>query len=113
MVRRSGVNLEMVNTVLLVVILILVIYCCLRNNNEGFFNVNECRTTCEGETNEDVRRACMESCGGNNGNNGGNNGGPQSPPAPQSGPDPCEIKCSGTHERGTESYRQCVDNCYN
>lgn len=96
MPRRSGVDLEMVNTILLVVILILVIYCCLRNNNEGF----------KDHGGEDKKH--------NNGGDGSkkNNGGHKhinSGPSPK---DPCEIKCSGTHEPGTKDFRTCMDTCY-
>tara|TARA_B100000886_G_scaffold274072_1_gene197971 strand:- start:110 stop:391 length:282 start_codon:yes stop_codon:yes gene_type:complete len=91
MPRRSGVDLEMVNTILLVVILILVIYCCLRNNNEGF------------KDDEDKKH--------NNGGDGSkkNNGGHKHI---NSGPGPCEIKCVGAHEPGTKDFTTCMDTCH-
>lgn len=124
MPRRSGINLEMVNTVLLVIILILVISCCLRNNNEGFNNNNNCMTECnQFENNVDKYMNCMQACSGasnnqpqntykppsNGVNNGVNNLVAQAGTATNEQENDCFATCSQI--QSNNDRRNCMDNC--
>ena len=103
MPRRSGVDLEMVNTILLVVILILVIYCCLRNNNEGFKDH-------EGKKHNNGGDGSKKNNGGVNHKYQEPNNSYGAPKHINSGPSGCESECRMIKDQ--DERMKCMDACY-